>query len=72
MDKVSTMRISELEKALKRGIMMNPGQPTLALVSADGAAIPSEFADSAKSIERRDSQSVPGNGILQAATAKWT
>ncbi len=66
------MRISELEKALKRGIMMNPGQPALALLSANGAAIPSEFADSAKSIERRESHDVPGSGILQAATAKWT
>lgn len=65
------MRISELEKALKRGIMMSPGQPALALLSADGAAIPSEFSDSAKSIERRDSQRGPGSDILQAAAAKW-
>ena len=65
------MRISELEKALKRGIMMNPGQPSLALLSAGGAAIPSEFADSAKSIVSRDDQRFPGSDILQAATAKW-
>ena len=48
------MRISDIEKALKRGIMMNPGQPALALLSASGAAIPSEFADSAKSISNRE------------------
>ena len=72
MDKVSTMRISELEKALKRGIMTNPGQPALALLSANGAAIPSEFADSAKSIANREDQKFPGSDILQAAAAKWT
>ena len=71
-DKVSTMRISELEKALKRGIMMQPGQPALAMLSADGASVPSEFADSAKSIVSREDQRFPGSDILQAAAAKWT
>lgn len=65
------MRISDLEKALKRGIMMNPGQPTLAHLSAGSGAIPAEFADSARSIMGRDSQHVPGSSILQAAAAKW-
>ena len=66
------MRISELEKALKRGIMMQPGQPALAMLSADGASVPSEFADSAKSIVSREDQRFPGSDILQAAAAKWT
>ena len=65
------MRISELEKALKRVIITNPGHPILVFLSADGATIPSEFAVSARSIERRDSQHVPGRDILQAAAAKW-
>ena len=65
------MRISELEKALKRGFMTQPGQPALALLSADGASIPPEFADSAKSIASRDTQHLSANGILKAAAAKW-
>ncbi len=64
------MRISELEKALKRGIMMNPGRPALALLSANGAAIPSEFADSASTIASRSGRSGAKDSILRAA-AEW-
>ena len=52
-------------------MMTGAGRPGRGLLSSNGAAMPSEFDETAKSIANREEQRFPGSDILQAAAAKW-
>jgi hypothetical protein len=64
------MRIKELEKVLRDAMRIHPGRLALALLTGDGATMPPEFAESARSLAGRTPRTPAKDGILNASD-RW-